>query len=184
MANPGDILYVMVPKLAKDLVMVPGSLALVFDIDLTGRHANNCLVQNVSRAISRLTVTFGGTLVWDTNGYYIDKTFEDLFLSVYEHDERLMEGIQSTKLCKVPSNSGDKPTSGVDTENKLEAIYKQKYKINLGHRILTSSSIFYPQALDKDLIFELMLAPASQVVRSSDTSKLVYKLKNIQLEYE
>ena len=35
-----------------------------------------------------------------------------------------------------------------------------------------------------DLLFELTLAPASQVVRGSDTSKLVYKLTNIQLEYE
>ena len=63
-ANPGDILYIAVPKLAKDVVMVPGSLGLVFDIDVTGGHANNYLVQNVSRAlVSRLTVTFGGTPV-------------------------------------------------------------------------------------------------------------------------
>ena len=63
-ANPGDVLYVTVPKLAQDVVIVPGSLALVFDIDLTGGHANNYLVQNVSRAlVSRLTVTFGGTPV-------------------------------------------------------------------------------------------------------------------------
>ena len=72
----------------------------------------------------------------------------------------------------------------MDSENKLETVYKQKYKINLDHQILTSSGIFYPQALDKDLIFELTLAPASQVVRGSNTSKLVYKLKNIQLEYQ
>ena len=105
--NPGDILYVAVPKLAKDVVMVPGSLALVFDIDLTGGHANNYLVQNVSRAlVSRLTATFSGTPVQDTNGYDIYKTFEDLFLSVYERDEMLMEGIQSTKLCKIRSNAG------------------------------------------------------------------------------
>ena len=96
----------------------------------------------------------------------------------------LMEGIQSTKLCKIRSNSGDKPNSGVDAENKLKTVYKMKYKINLDHQILTSSGVFYPQALDKDLNFELTLAPASQVVRGSDTSKLVYKLKNIQLEYE
>ena len=184
-ANPGDVLYVTVPKLAQDVVMVPDSLALVFHIDLTGGHANNYLVQNVSRAlVSRLTVTFGGTPVQDTNGYDIFKTFEDLFLSVYERDEMLMEGIQSTKSCKIRSNSGDKPTSGVDAENKLETVYKQKYKINLDHQILTSSGVFYPQALDKDLTFELTLAPAYQVVRGSDTSKLLYKLKNIQLEYE
>ena len=165
--------------------MVPGSLALVFDIDLTGGHANNYLVQNVSRAlVSRLTVTFGGTPVQDTNGYDIFKTFEYLFLSVYERDEMLMKGIQSTKLCKVRANSSDKPTSGVDVENSLAAVCNMKYKVNLDHQILTSSGVFYPQALDKDLTFELTLAPASQVVRGSDTSKLVYKLKNIQLEYE
>ena len=165
--------------------MVPGSLALVFDIDLTGGHANNYLVQNASRAlVSRLTVTFGGTPVQDTNGYDIYKTFKDLFLPVYERDEMLMEGIQITKLCKIRSNSGDKLTSGEDAENKLETVYKMKYKINLDHQILTISGVFYPQVLDNDLVFKLALAPASQVVRGSDTSKLVYKLKNIQLEYE
>ena len=62
-ANPSDVLYVTVPKLTQDVVMVPGSLSLLFDIDLTGGHANNYLVQNVSRAlVSRLTVTFGSTL--------------------------------------------------------------------------------------------------------------------------
>ena len=168
-ANPGDVLYVTVPKLSKDVVMVPWTLALVFDIDLTGGHANNYLVQNVSRAlVSRLTVKFDGTTVQDTNGYDIFKTFE--------RGEMLMEGIQSTKLCKIRSNSGDKPTSGVDAENKLA--------INLDHQILTNSGVLYPPALDKDLIFQLTLAPASQVARGSDTSKLVYKLKNIQLEYE
>ena len=165
--------------------MVPGSLALVFDIDLTDGHANNYLVQNVSRAlVSRLTVKFAGELVQDTNGYDIYKILDDLFLSVYEREEMLMEGIQSTNLCKVRANSGDKPTSGVQTENKIESVYKKKYKINLDHQILTSSGVFYPKALDKDLIFELTLAPASQVVRGADASKLVYKLKNIQLEYE
>ena len=51
-ANPGETLYVSVPKLAENEVIVPGSLALVFDINLkfTGAHANNYLVQNVSRA--------------------------------------------------------------------------------------------------------------------------------------
>ena len=49
---------------------------------------------------------------------------------------------------------------------------------------MTDHGVFYPQALYNDLTFELTLAPASQVVRGSDTTKLVYKLKNIQLEYE
>ena len=48
-ANPGDTLSVHVPKLNKNEVLVPGSLALRFEIDLSGGHADNFLVQNVSR---------------------------------------------------------------------------------------------------------------------------------------
>ena len=51
-ANPGDTLYVRVPKLNKNEVLVPGSLSLLFDIDLSEGHANNFLVQNVARARS------------------------------------------------------------------------------------------------------------------------------------
>ena len=58
------------------------------------------------------------------------------------------------------------------------------YHINLDHQILTDHGVFYPHALYNDLVFELTLAPANLVVRGSDTTKLKYKLKNIQLEYE
>ena len=184
-ANPGNRLYVSVPKLNEDEVIVPGSLALLFNIDLTGGHANNYLVQNVSRAlVERFTVKFAGTIVQDTNEYDIYKIFEDLFLSSDEREDKILEGIQSEKLCKIRSNAGDKETSGVDAENKLESIYKNKYRINLDHQILTDHGAFYPQALYNDLLFELTLAPASQVVMGSDPSQLVYKLTNIQLEYE
>ena len=87
-------------------------------------------------------------------------------------------------MNKICSGAGDKPTSGVDAETKLETIYKNKYRINLDHQILTDHGAFYPQALYNDITFELTLAQAAQVVRGSDASKHVYKLKNIQLEYE
>ena len=70
------------------------------------------------------------------------------------------------------------------TPKKLSEVYGAKYRINLDHQILTDHGVFYPQALYSDLVFEVTLAPASQVVRGSDTTKLKYKLKNIQLEYE
>ena len=96
----------------------------------------------------------------------------------------LQDGIQSEDLNKIRSNAGDKKTSGVAAENKLNGIYGTKYRIRLDHQILNDHGTFYPQALCNDLVFELTLAPASQVVRGSDTTKLKYKLTNIQLEYE
>ena len=134
--------------------------------------------------IDHFVVKYAGTTIQDTNGYDIYEIFKDLFLSTDEREEMILEGTQSTNLNKVRSGAGDKPTSGVDMEIKLEAIYKNKYKINLDHQILTDHGAFYPQALYNDLTFELTRAPAAQVVRGTDASKLVYKLKNIQLEYE
>ena len=184
-ANPGETLYVSVPKLSENEVIVSGSLALVFNISLSGGHANNYLVQNVSRAlVDRLQVKFAATTVQDTDGYDIYKIFEDLFIPLHERANMLSEGIQSLDLCKIRSGAGDKKTSGVDAENKLNGVYGTKYRINLDHPILTDHGVFYPQALYNDLVFELTLAPAGQVVNGSDASKLVYKLENIQLEYE
>ena len=124
-ANPGETLYVSVPKLSEHEVIVSGSLALVFNIVLTGGHANNYLVQNVSRAlVDKLAVKFAATTVQDTDGYNIYKTFEDLFLSADERENMLMEGIHSVDLCKIRSGAGDKKTSGVDAETKLEKYIK------------------------------------------------------------
>ena len=184
-ANPGETLNVYVPKLNKNEVLVPGSLALRFDIDLSGGHANNFLVQNVTRAlVSKMTVKFGGTTLEETVDYDVYKTFQDLFLPGEKRDNMVPEGIQSEDLSKIRSGAGDAKTSGVEAEKTLNSIYGKKYRINLDHQILTDHGIFYPQAPYNDLVFEVTLAPESQVVKGSDPTKLKYKLTNIQLEYE
>ena len=48
----------------------------------------------------------------------------------------LSEGIQSEALSKIRSNAGDKPTSSVVKENKLNEIFKNKYRVRLDHEIL------------------------------------------------
>ena len=184
-ANPGERLEVRVPKLNKNEVLVPGSLALRFDIDLSGGHANNYLVQNVSRAlVSQQVVKFGDTIFDDIVDYDIYKIFTDLFLLEETRGNMVSKGIQSENLSKIRSGAGDKPTSEVAEENKLEKVYGKKYRINLDHQILTDHGVFYPQALYTNLVFELVLAPANKVVKGSDGTKLKYKLTNIQLEYE
>ena len=142
-ANPGETLYVHVPKLNKNEVLVPNSLVLIFDVDLSGGHADNFLVQNVSRAlVDKLVVKFAATVLDETVGHDIYKTFQDLFLPEEKRGNMVSEGIQSEDLCKIRSNSGDKKTSGVAAENKLNEVYANKYRINLDHQILTDSGVF------------------------------------------
>ena len=95
----------------------------------------------------------------------------------------LRKGIQSEDLNKLRSDAGDKDTSNAG-RNALNEVYGTKYRINLDHPILTDHGVFYPQALYNDLVFELTLAAAHEVVMGEDGTKLGYKLKNIQLEYE
>jgi len=48
--NPGETLYILVPKLNENEVIVPGSLALIFNLSVSG-DANNFLIQNVWQAL-------------------------------------------------------------------------------------------------------------------------------------
>ena len=144
------------PKLNENEVFVPGSLARRFDIDFSGGHANNFLVKNVTRVlVDNVAVKFAGTILQGTVGCDIYKIFEDLFLSQEKRDNMLLEGIQSDDLFKIRSNAGDKKTSGVVAENKLNEVYQSKYHIRLEHDILVDHGVFYPQALYNDLVFEI-----------------------------
>jgi len=74
--------------------------------------------------------------------------------------------------------------TGHGATKKLNELYGSKYVIWLDHEILTDHGVFYPRALYNDLVFELTLTEANQVVIGTDPTKLKYKLTNIQLEYE
>ena len=182
-ASPGETLYVAVPKLEEGVVLVPGTFALVFDLNVSG-HADNFLVNNVARAlVSRLVVKFAGEILQDTNAFDIYKLYEDLFLPKAQRANMFLEGIQSEALCKIRSNAGDKGSGA--KEITLNSVYGKKYRILLGeHEILKNHGVFYPRALADELVFELMLSPANVVVKGSDANDLAYELTNIQLEYE
>ena len=81
-ANPGETLYVSVPKLSEHKVIVSNSLAPVFNINLSGDHANNYLVQNVSRAlVDKLAVKFAATTVQDLPAHPVKG--REVFLWIY-----------------------------------------------------------------------------------------------------
>lgn len=164
---------------------MPSLLALYFDIDLEGKDANNFLLQSVMwQLVQKLVMKFGDITVQGTVDHHIYTTFKELFFLNKQHDNIVLEGIQSKKLCKICSKAGDMETLGIATENKLNEIFRARYRITLDHQLLTDHCIFYIKAMYNDLEFEVMLTPASQMVRGSDPSKLKYKLHSIQLKYK
>ena len=182
-ANPGETLYINIPKLSENLVIVPGSVSLLFNLTVDG-HEDNTLVNNVSsNLVTRLRVLFGGETLQDTQRYDLFQTYHDLFLTDEEREDRLKQGISSRNMRKLRTNAGDKVDTDAN-EAALAAVHNTKYHIPLNHPILKDHGVFYPKALDHQLIFEITLAPVNDIVVYSDATKIpTYKITNLELEY-
>ena len=67
--NPGETLYIHIPKLMENAVIVPGIVYFLFNLNVSG-HEDNTLVNNVGRnLVSRLRVLFGGETLQDTQRF-------------------------------------------------------------------------------------------------------------------
>ena len=183
-ANPEEKINVTIPKLTDNVVIVPGSVYLLFDL-IVGGHINNTLVNNVGRnLVEQLKVSFGGETLQDTRRYDLFQTYHDLFLD--DRDDRLKQGISSENMRKLRTNAGDKVTSDAK-EVFLASIHNHKYRIPLDHPILSDHGAIYPRALPCDITFEITLPKVDQIVNhdKAEVKKTppTYKLTNIELEY-
>ena len=80
-ANPGETLYIEIPKLSENMVIVPGSVFLLFNLTLSG-HENNTVVNNISRSlVKRQRVVFGGESLQDTMNYDLFQTYHETLKS-------------------------------------------------------------------------------------------------------
>ena len=160
-----------IPKLAEGVVIVPGSAAFLFNLNVAG-HANNTLVNNVGRnLVTSLKVKFGGEILQDTQLYDLLQTYNDLFLSKEEREDRLKQGISYVNMRKLRTNAGDKVTSDTG-EVALASVHNTKYRIPLDHPVLNDHEVFYPKALPNHLIFELTFAQVADIVIYSDVTRL------------
>ena len=96
-ANPGETLYVSVPTLSENLLLVPNTLALRFDLAIQPKTADkrHC-VNNIGRNIvNRMKVKFAGECLLDLNRYDLYHTYNDLFMWPKERDALVEQGIGS-----------------------------------------------------------------------------------------
>ena len=106
----------------------PSLLALSFDVDFTGCHVINHLVQNISRTlVTQHVLKFTSARLQKTVDFDIYKIFEDLFPSKDERDSMFLEGIHDENLNQISSNTRNKLSSGVTAETALGAVLGSKY---------------------------------------------------------
>ena len=183
-ASEGETLYINIPKLSKNVVIVPGSVKLLFDLKIGG-HVNNTFVNNVGRnLVQHLKVSFGGETLQSTERYDLFQTYHDLFLE--DREDRLRQGISSENMRKLRTNAGDKDTSKTESVT-LATIHNTKYVIPLDHPVLSDHGALYPKALPHPLMFEITLPKIDKIVnhdkKEKEKTSPDYKIKNLELEY-
>ena len=136
-ASPGETLHINIPKLAENVVIVPGSVNILFD--LTVNCENKTIVNNVGRnLVTRLKVMFRGETLQDTQRHDLFQTYHDLY---DEYRDKLRQGISSENMRKLRTNAGYNETSDAK-EVALAAVHNTKYCIPLDHSILSEHGAF------------------------------------------
>ena len=92
-------------------------------------------------------------------------------------------GIQSENMRKLRSGAGDADDSVVD-DTLLYDVYRKKYAVRLNHPIITAHGATYPSALGSHIEWEIKLAQPTQLIVTSNSNTVNYRLTNIQMEYE
>ena len=84
------------PHGSRDHVIVPDTVKITFNLDITSTDKARSVANNVGRALVKKKVLMLGSKEIDTiNNSDIYDTYKDLYLSEKEGEEKLLRGIQS-----------------------------------------------------------------------------------------
>ena len=197
--NPSEIdqaqeLLVRFPNLGSDDVIIPGTVNLSFNIELTSTvDANRTLVSNIGRAIiKKLAVKFEGNETMSVDDYDVLACYRDLWKTKSEKKNAIWQGIISTDGCtenciKLRINAGNKDATNAQDKAIADA-YGKKFIIPLDFEMLDSAAPYYQAGLGNRLCYELTFNDYNRVTKSGVSSLKVpdvkYKIIDISLEYE
>jgi len=179
----GETLYVRVPKLKRDVLIVPGSLKLTFNLAKEG-HANNHFVQNVARNLqARVVDKLGGEILSDVNYSYIYETYKDLWLTKKQRKNLVLQGIGKSNLRKLRSAAGN-ADKGEAAQNAIFLACGSKYSIPIDFDVYSKHGPFYPNVIAEDFIREITFNQPKYVVSATEAANIGYNITNLSIEYE
>ena len=189
--DQNQLLLVMFPNLGSDDVIVPGTVKLSFNIELSSTaDTKRTLVSNIGRAvIKKLAVKFEGKDILFIDDYDIFACYQDLWKTKSEKGNAIRQGIISNGGCmenciKLRINASDK--SATNKQDKAIAYtYRNKFVIPLDFEMLDSASPYYQAGLGNRLWYEITTNNYNRVIKSAVASPDAnYKITDISLEYE
>lgn len=183
MITGGNKLLVKLPKLEANIIIVPGTLKLVFELNLTGDE-DSWFVNNISaNLIDRLVITWGRKILLNINNYYIYQTYKDLWLTRNQRINMIRNGVSTLDIRQARAKASSAKSH--DMHDRINKIYGNRYEILLDCTFLTDQHPFYPYIYTEGIQIELYLNKPELVINSTDpTAKTNYNLTDITFEYE
>ena len=102
-------------------VMVPDTVKITFNLDITSTDKARSVVNNVDKALVKKKKLMLGSKSIDTiNNSDIYDTYKELYLSEKEREERLLQGIQPANCLKarVGARKSRWPRTDIDNSRK------------------------------------------------------------------
>lgn len=188
-------LYVSVPNIGQNNVIFPGSLTILFDLELTDTNTARSIVANIGRAlVKNLRVNLGSNEILNISDYNIFQTYKDLWLPKFERENNLtLQGLEggdgNIRDLQVKATG----VSGTDEEMAIAAAYGNTFGIPIGQMFELIQNIpFYQHALYDRLQFVIHFAPYASVIKDAGTgtgasakpADSAYRITNIRLQYD
>ncbi len=179
----GQMLIVRIPKLEQNKLIVPESMKVTFNIDITGDD-DSWLINNVdANLVTRIEIKWGSYTLLNISKFDVLSCYKDLWLTINQRSNLIRRGIQTTNLSKLRSNATSGTANASDT--RLNRIFGNKYEILLDCTFLTDQHPFYPFIYKEGIVIDLYFQEPNLVINSSTTSvKTNYNLSNISFEYD
>jgi hypothetical protein len=139
-ARPEEEIYVNIPKLKADSVLVPDSMALVFDFK--NSNTKSWFRNNLGKLLQRrLEIRLAAEKVYDNSGESLLEVYKDLWLHKKQRDDMVEDGIAS-EATKKKISKDDAANDDVDAAALFE-VFGTKQRIRIG-KILKDHGLYAP----------------------------------------
>ncbi|CAB3996848.1 Hypothetical predicted protein [Paramuricea clavata] len=146
-ARPEEEIYVNIPKLKADSVLVPDNMALVFDFK--NSNTKSWFRNNLGKLLQRrLEIRLAGEKVYDNSGESLLEVYKDLWLHRKQRDDMVEDGIASEATRKKIFKD-DAANDDVDAAALFE-VFGTKQRIRIG-KILKDHGLYAPHNKANDL---------------------------------
>ena len=172
-AYPSQRIDIEIPHGSRDHVIVPDTAKITFNLEIESTDKTRGVVNNAGRALDMI------------NNSDIYDTYKDLYLSKKEHEENLLQGIQSTNGLKarLGAKKADGTALTVTTqENAIKKTLDKRFTILLEFDLFKHP--VYPCGLKERLFIRIELNSAGKVPMCTGETNVIYQISDIFLEYD